>query len=434
MPSASNVKFSGILDGNGQTINYGNKYVTSGKTMASMLFYTLQGSAQIKNVTLANLNIVGSDNDGRVGLVACDLGTAESAIFSNITVTNVNFTHNGSGEVDFGGLMARYTKTYPLTIENCNVTVNASIADGKTGSVGGLFGAITNGNISISGCTVNGILNGGTNSAGAVTGSLGETEMLSISITNTTVNAAVSGKNAGGFFGEVSGVATISAKTSISNTGAISGTNAGGFIGSVSNAANITVWNFENQGAVSGTNVGGLVGALTKKATFDVRETTNTGTLTGTHTHARVGYIALADLFTVAAPTLRADGGLDFNVTIDKELLSDVTVVGGTQVGMMITLSSNIPATGFTTVGMAALGEPTDANSAYYMNKSAAWNTLFDLEEDQTFKAYISNVKTENAEKEFSCVAYVTFEYNGGEYTVYSSVATGTPSALASAT
>ena len=435
------ISFTGTLDGNNKVIDIGGKYVeykgnTKSKSAGAILFYTLGGT--VKNLTVQNVNIVSNPLGGcQQGVIAVDIpSNVDGATIENVKVS-ASYTKKteDNNSVNFGGLIGRNSKEgTTLTIKDCTVTLNATIPEGKAGNVAGLVGTVSKvSTLNISGCTVKGTASVGTGIAGGMVGSV--TVAATVSISNCKNEATLSGVHVGGQIGSITGDATVTVNNSSSNTGALNGTtNAGGIVGRLEAAATLSALGYKSQGAISGTNVGGLIGSLTKAATITANEVSVTGTLTGTHTHARVGYIALADLFTVAAPTLRADGGLDFNVTIDKELLSDVTVVGGTQVGMMITLSSNIPATGFTTVGMAALGEPTDANSAYYMNKSAAWNTLFDLEEDQTFKAYISNVKTENAEKEFSCVAYVTFEYNGGEYTVYSSVATGTPSALASAT
>ena len=181
----------------------------------------------------------------------------------NHAITGLNISVTTTG----GGLFG-YTKD--ATIQN--LTVSGSVtATTSTGSrAGGLIGE-AQGDLTVSGCTINVTVNAEAGAAGGVVGTVNSgVEKGTVSISNTTSTGNVTGsKYNAGFIGYALGAYdTTITLTNCKNTGNItssdSGSATGGIVGYLipSNAVTYTFKNCENTGAISGYNYNGGILAL----------------------------------------------------------------------------------------------------------------------------------------------------------------------------
>ena len=235
--------FTGIFDGDNKTIT--GLYKHSADNLGLFNFVgTSSNSAEIKNIGLINVSVVGSFY----------IGGLASYLESNSTISNSYVTGTVSGDYYVGGLVG---ENHGL-ISNSYATVITGCWSNAGGLVGRNYGSISNSYAT--GAVTNGSLVGGL---------VGYNEG---SISNSYATGAINNAdNAGGLVGDN--------ESSISNsyaTGAISGTyNIGGLIGfnrgSISNSYAI--------GVVSGTGggIGGLVGASSGTVTNSYYDYQTTG-------------------------------------------------------------------------------------------------------------------------------------------------------------
>lgn len=181
----------------------------------------------------------------------------------NHAITGLNISVTTTG----GGLFG-YTKD--ATIKN--LTLSGSVtATTSTGSrAGGLIGE-AQGDLTVSGCTINVTVNAEAGAAGGVVGTVNSgVEKGTVSISNSTSTGNVTGsKYNAGFIGYALGAYdTTITLTNCKNTGNITGSDTGSATGGIvgylipSNAVTYTFKNCENTGAISGYNYNGGILAL----------------------------------------------------------------------------------------------------------------------------------------------------------------------------
>lgn len=137
-------KFTGNFNGNGMTIS--NLTITAGTYNGTGLFGYIDG-ATITNLTLTNINVVGSDYTG--GLVG------QCGITGTTTITNCSVSGVLTASQSFGGLIGVKEAGGSLIITRCstNVTLNST----TYGNVGGIIGR--NLGATLSRCSASGSIN-----------------------------------------------------------------------------------------------------------------------------------------------------------------------------------------------------------------------------------------------------------------------------------
>lgn len=270
--------FEGKLIGNGHTIK--NLTVTSFTTKNVGLFDTVKENAEISDLTLENVSIISASTAESIGALAGLL---------NGKVTNVSVTGKieSAGSTAVGGIVGA-TTSLDSTLTSCSF--NGSILGGK--GVGGILGGNeTNGDAIIDGCSVTGSVSG-LSSVGGIVGSLaspGDGKIFKVN--NCKNNATVSSKTdyCGGIVGKIENSTSWGPQetliTNCENNGAVSGGNyTSGIIGYMhiggGYSADATINNHANRASVTGKSyTGGIIGF----SDFDTEITAseNTGTVSG---------------------------------------------------------------------------------------------------------------------------------------------------------
>ncbi len=256
-----NSAFRGILDGGGFTIN--NAVIHRPSENYVGLFGFIRSEGQVKNLTLADADVLGSDCVG--ALVGCNIGS----------ITSCHVTATANGEYDVGGLLG----SNGGTITSCHV-VGRVIGDHF---VGGLVGRSHSGAITLCsatvavigdqdvgglvgvnyGATITSCYAVGTVSGNQCVGGLVGGEIVSRTIDSCYATAAVVGnRNVGGLVG-------ISAGKIVSSyaTGPVGGKEyVGGLLGYNSGK----VIHCYSTGKPTGTvSVGGMCGAVTLGGNYE---------------------------------------------------------------------------------------------------------------------------------------------------------------------
>lgn len=270
--------FEGKLMGNGHTIK--NLTVTSFTTKNVGLFDTVKEKAEISDLKLENVSIVSSSTAESIGALAGLL---------NGKVTNVSVTGKieSAGSTAVGGI-AGATTSLDSTLTNCSF--NGSILGGK--GVGGILGGNeSNGDAIIDGCSVTGSVSG-LSSVGGIVGSLaspGDGKIFKVN--NCKNNATVSSKTdyCGGIVGKIENSTSWGPQetviTNCENNGAVSGSNyTSGIIGYMhiggGYGGGATINNHANRANVTGKSyTGGIIGFSDFDAEITASE--NTGAISG---------------------------------------------------------------------------------------------------------------------------------------------------------
>ena len=270
--------FEGKLIGNGHTIK--NLTVTSFTTKNVGLFDTVKEKAEISDLTLENVSIISTSTAESIGALAGLL---------NGKVTNVSVTGKiiSAGSTAVGGI-AGATTSLDSTLTGCSF--NGSILGGK--GVGGILGGNeTNGDAIIDGCSVTGSVSG-LSSVGGIVGSLaspGDGKIFKVN--NCKNNATVSSKTdfCGGIVGKIENSTSWGPQetviTNCENNGAVSGGNyTSGIIGYMhiggGYGSGATINNHANRASVTGKSyTGGIIGFSDFDAEITASE--NTGAISG---------------------------------------------------------------------------------------------------------------------------------------------------------
>lgn len=173
--------FNGTFDGRGYTIS--NLTINRPTKSNVGLFGNVQGNAQIANLTLENVNVIGGEYTGALA------GYCSGAV-TNVNITGGNITGYRSST---GALAGAYGIS---KMSNCTVTAEV---DGDS-EVGGIIGTLYSGIVNRVG------FNGNVTATNDVGGLIGLVRVSSASteITECVARAAVNGKkNLGGFIGEI---------------------------------------------------------------------------------------------------------------------------------------------------------------------------------------------------------------------------------------
>jgi hypothetical protein len=251
------------------------------------LIGSASSGVDIDGVTVAR-NIVGTAGANRGGLIGY-INVTDTA--KTVTIKNCTVTGNVLGTTYVGGVVGRLTRAAGVNtdIDNCHYSGELSV--GTTPS-GGLVGAVTAGDISITGSSANVTISGSatTNAGGLVGSGVG-----GVTITNSQSSGSITatGANIGGLLGTANGAVSV---TGSSSSATISATvaGAGGLIGAMT-AGSIEISGSSSSSNVTNTagNVGGLVGSAAVKTTIDgsfatgtIKGGTNAGGLVGTITGA----------------------------------------------------------------------------------------------------------------------------------------------------
>lgn len=317
-------KFTGIFDGEGQTIT--GLTLSPGATKSSNLglFAEIGAAGIVRNVTLANVSITGTAaGDSNIGAIAGqNLGTisnvsASGTISLGATASNVGelvglnvgasavvtgSTANvalsvGNGSLQIGGLVGMNQTRATISSSTASGAVSAS---GTVTNIGGLVGANTN-TSTISSSTASGAVS----ATGAVTagGGLSGRNDNTSNITGSSATGAVTvgntsiliGGQIGGLVGVNSSGSTISSSTAsgtVSSVGSV--TQVGGLVGynNIQNPKSLpsTITQSTAMGNVivgSGSSgIGGLVGA---NSSSSISSSTASGTVFSTGNVTDVG-------------------------------------------------------------------------------------------------------------------------------------------------
>lgn len=279
--SPKNIKFSGVLDGLGHTID--NLYMNNRPNDFTALIREADG-ATIKNINIMNA-VVNGDNASIL------IGDAK-----NTTVNNVSVSGKITGASTAGVVGGAYWGGLNMDNVHADVTLNTTwlAAGGLVGGIsnsviknssanvvingaglsGGIASSIDDGtvleNVSSSGVIhSNGVKNGGL--AGNASNSQIKNSFSTVDIDEGTYNGGLvgeaydvaienaysTGNISGAYSGGIVGSAYLGSLDKVFSTGSITGDNSGGLAGKIEET---TITNSYATGDVTGDNVGGLVG------------------------------------------------------------------------------------------------------------------------------------------------------------------------------
>lgn len=260
LPTSYATAFSGILDGNGQTL-----------TVSTPVFTYLNVAAQIKNLTLAG-EITGASGD--VGALSKEGG----GYITNV-VNRVNVTGSGGNT---GGFIGKSGNQFAMMTDCVNAgTVTVTTAHNAAG-----FVAYTNWSSRFVNCTNNGAITGGNHVGGIV----GESQVYGTTYIGC-VNTALITNNYTGTQGKgTGGIQAYNGNncvwlTDCYNSGDVKGTYAAGILGDSAKGAIVTgCVNTGNITATNGTPVGGIYNhhGDTGAVYFQAINCINTGNISGT--------------------------------------------------------------------------------------------------------------------------------------------------------
>lgn len=252
--------FASSFDGNGYKIS--NLKISNTQSVQG-LFYGLNNGGTIKNVSLENVDISGSNTVGAlVGVVLsgsinnCNAsgsvtGTSDQVggligvYSSSANLQNCYANVDVKGNKSVGGLVGVASSF--STIKKCFATGNVT---GSADKVGGLVGDIYN--TDIENCYATGKISG-TGNVGGLVGS-----GRNIADSYATGKVTGSGENVGGLAGQAYEITSSYAKGDVINSGRYTG----GLVGNLNNNSNITDCHATGNVTVTGSNqyVGGIVG------------------------------------------------------------------------------------------------------------------------------------------------------------------------------
>ncbi|KKM72349.1 hypothetical protein LCGC14_1421380 [marine sediment metagenome] len=207
--------FQGNFDGKGFTITglFIDKSGTAG------LFNQIDTTLNIKDVTLASVDITGTSAVGALAYIIWD-GIVSGCHVSG-TVTGGNNT---------GGLFGEYQADSPSTVSDCSSSV---VVAGGT-QTGGLIGALANASGTITGCSATGSVSGSARVGGFVGRHLSGGASSTITQCYATGNVTTTSGSVGGFVGQMDGNATggiITQSYADGNVLSTGGEDIGGFVG-----------------------------------------------------------------------------------------------------------------------------------------------------------------------------------------------------------
>lgn len=250
--------------------------------------------------TLSNFNISDSDNYQYAGIIGYYSGSRLSV--SDLNIDDTTITQNQ--KTDAGALLGG-TNDSSITISDVDVndiTIQAKYWE-RSGSCGGLIGAVSGGSLSINPSndaddkvTISGINNlkvfeKNGNTAGGLVGQIDSASAVSIQNAEITGEMSVGGNQAGGLIGKVTdctdGLKLADVAVSVSSLKVTAGQYAGGMIGYWNNAANQTLSISEcrvvsgsstvSQVRSSNADAGGLIGCLKNASAGASFSISNTG-------------------------------------------------------------------------------------------------------------------------------------------------------------
>lgn len=270
----NNQTFNGVLDGNGHSISglYMNRIGVD-----RVGLFAVVGSGEIRNVTIADAEITGSDEVGTVvgQNGATPFGFPSAGTISDVRVTNTNV----SGDESVGGVVG-LNKQVSSNITTATGIVRDSSTDafvtGRT-DVGGVVGN-NSGNIEQS--ATDAAVEATAEYSGGV---VGQNQPVG-TITNSSATSDVSGNKSGGIAGINAGDIT----QSYARIGSVNGSvYAGGIAGRNTGTIELSYARAPVSGGDDGSTIGGLVGSLyagtinSSYATGDVTATGSTAAAGG---------------------------------------------------------------------------------------------------------------------------------------------------------
>ena len=328
-PLLWNDKFSGILNGQGNTIS--NLRISPiirnslGHQVIDLGLFSGASGAMIENLNISGTMTIGTYSNSRNfvyagALVGRGYNLSIQNVTSSLSITDANT--NGNHNSAIGGLVGN------LKVGNSsnfsNDTVSGTIANSNIESTGGLVGSIdmssnnTAQNLTLDGNTISGSISGGLDNVGGMVGKLitdVEDDNSNTTITadrnvSTATVSSTNGGNVGGLFGDVepynNSAATVSfSLTNDSVTANVSSADAednqdgniGGLIGRLnqetdgSGPVSFNAVNDSFDGSVSGAtndNDGGLIGSFisqenggTGQVSYALDHDFSTGSVTG---------------------------------------------------------------------------------------------------------------------------------------------------------
>ena len=288
------------------TVNGITATSTSASTSASLQVGGLFGNGSVPADSTVSLTVAGAiSGTGSAGSVYAGGAMGNGSVYSPITVIFENSVavtaKNTGGAADSGGLIGyfasgsvdlRGSKLVNNTSNAVNITSDASSLAYAGGWVGQTAGATSapddwlyvDGTTVVTGdFNVTATSNSSTAHAGGIAGRVATS--FSVLVMDYTNEIPVTGKYAGGLFGDLAVEKVVTLNNS-GNNAKIEGTSsyAGGLI-AAAGSGTVTVENCWNTGAVStsGTYIGGLVGTA-GDSSLTIQNSLNTGSVTSTNT------------------------------------------------------------------------------------------------------------------------------------------------------
>ena len=311
------------------TVNGITATSTSASTSASLQVGGLFGSGSVPADSTVSLTVAGAiSGTGRAGSVYAGGAMGNGSVYSPITVIFENSAavtaENTGGAADSGGLIGyfasgsvdlRGSKLVNNTSNVVNITSDASSLAYAGGWVGQTAGATSapddwlyvDGTTVVTGdFNVTATSNSSTANAGGIAGRVANS--FSVLVMDYTNEIPVTGKYAGGLFGDLAAEKVVTLNNS-GNNAEIKGTSscAGGLI-AAAGSGTVTVENCWNTGAVStpGAYIGGLVGTA-GDSSLTIQNSLNTGSVTSNTTNSYVG--GLVGLVGVTAQNVTLTNG-----------------------------------------------------------------------------------------------------------------------------
>ncbi|MBR2018864.1 MAG: MBL fold metallo-hydrolase [Clostridia bacterium] len=195
--------FTGILDGNGYTVDFTGTSFTYEKGGA-VFFESIAGT--VKNLTVKGVSITS------IATAGCQQGVFASTC-GNATFTNVHVTatvkQSTSHSVNLGAFVGKITKACTLTIEDCSTNMEITMIKG---TVGGFVGspAADNNKVIIRNSVSKGSINGG---SGTVGGFIGKQAKGTATLENCTNEATLTGGTTGTYVGSATDPNSVTVKT-----------------------------------------------------------------------------------------------------------------------------------------------------------------------------------------------------------------------------
>lgn len=371
---------------------------------------------------------------------ACD-ATVKNVVLYNVDVTTT--------QCNIGGLIGTVYGTNPTVVNNCMVISDLkSTASSTDNAEGGIVGLVGAGGLEIKNCTFGGSIS----AQNKVGGILGRSAVSGVTITNclnagtveaTTTSTGIDDCSAGGILGYIQKV-TVNINGCV-NMGTVKAVrNVGTFVGTVAKSdggnTDLTINNSYNYGTVSFSSQGTTVHHNRSKSRIYgacfVSETTGASlTIDGVRYYGKYGPntdgetiyegIPSMDLSYTADGELRVGGSIRKSPTLPAGLRF-VSVIPAAMISAVkeeadadteVSFGTIIAPADYVSDGMLLTVSALNAANKTWLDIKGNIGMETDESGNVTLKAAMTEIKTENLNRDFLSVAYISYVKNG--QTVY---------------